>query len=293
MQLILHANLTQISSTKAVSESSTRCCEAWAAGASKQRGVCYVLATGGLETPRILLANRDRHRPASATGTMSSDAITCATWPARSAPFSSPARRALCFRGYRMSPDGVYCRQRFALEEVAQRREGIGNFIARLHHPRITDPAHRSAILSLLYLSKPLIPFEYRQRLHGPTAGSMGDWMRHCTNVLAGPFEAAGFAWHMVRDRMLAERKFPSIIINSKANLYSIDFHAEQYPCAESRISLDETRTRWGSRGSRSIGATHLGMCAPSRVHSSYLPGTSPRVVSAMSNTTRNSSRRR
>jgi choline dehydrogenase-like flavoprotein len=40
---------------------------------------------------------------------------------------------------------------------------------------------------------------------------------------------------------MLAERKFPSIIINSKANLYSIDFHAEQYPNAASRVLLDDT----------------------------------------------------
>ncbi len=140
-----------------------------------------------------------------------------------------------------MSPEGVYCRQRFALEESAQRREGIGNFIARLHHPRITDPAHRNAVLSLLYLAKPLIPYEYAQRLHGADSGSPGDWMRHVANVVTGPLEAASFAWHMARDRKLAERKFPSIIINSKANLFSIDFHAEQYPNDASRVLLDDS----------------------------------------------------
>jgi choline dehydrogenase-like flavoprotein len=145
------------------------------------------------------------------------------------------------YRGYRVSPDGVYCRQRFALEEGAQRREGIGNFVARLHHPRITDPAHRSAILSLLYLAKPVIPYEYQQRLHGADDASARDWLRHVANVITGPFEATGFAWHMLRDRKLAERKFPSIIINSKANLYSIDFHAEQYPNSASRVLLDDS----------------------------------------------------
>jgi choline dehydrogenase-like flavoprotein len=145
------------------------------------------------------------------------------------------------YRGYRISPDGVYCRQRFALEEDAQRREGIGNFVARLHHPRITDPAHRNAVLSLLYLAKPLIPYEYQQRLHGAHQTSAADWMRHVANVITDPFEATGFAWHMLRDRKLAERKFPSIIINSKANLYSIDFHAEQYPNFSSRVLLDDT----------------------------------------------------
>jgi choline dehydrogenase-like flavoprotein len=240
VQLVLHANLTRI----ALDEAGTR-----VTGVSlttlhgrhiHARGARYVLATGGLETPRILLANRERHPTGIGNGhDLVGRYYMCHVAGTIGAiQFSCPT--SAVFRGYRMSADGVYCRQRFALEEAAQRREGIGNFIARLHHPRITDPAHRSAILSLLYLSKPLVPFEYRQRLHGASSASALDWMRHCGNVLSGPLEATGFAWHMVRDRMLAERKFPSIIINSKANLYSIDFHAEQYPCAESRISLDE-----------------------------------------------------
>jgi hypothetical protein len=37
-------------------------------------------------------------------------------------------------------------------------------------------------------------------------------------NVVTGPLDAAEFSWHMLRDRKLAERKFPSIIIRSKAN---------------------------------------------------------------------------
>jgi choline dehydrogenase-like flavoprotein len=42
----------------------------------------------------------------------------------------------------------------------------------------------------------------------------------------------------MLRDRKLAARKFPTIIIHSKANLYSLDFHAEQQPNPSSRVSL-------------------------------------------------------
>jgi choline dehydrogenase-like flavoprotein len=49
------------------------------------------------------------------------------------------------------------------------------------------------------------------------------------------------FAWHLLRDRALAERKFPSIIIRSKANLFSLDFHAEQQPNPSSRVMLDST----------------------------------------------------
>ena len=86
------------------------------------------------------------------------------------------------------------------------------------------------------------IPYEYRIRLHGsePTTAAM--WLQHVVNVALGPADAARFAWHMLRDRKLAERKFPSVIIQSKANLYSLDFHAEQVPDPASRVYLiDET----------------------------------------------------
>ena len=64
--------------------------------------------------------------------------------------------------------------------------------------------------------------------------------------MVTGPFEALGFAWHMLRERKLAERKFPSIIVTSRANLYSIDFHAEQQPEASSRVLLDDARDALG-----------------------------------------------
>lgn len=246
VQVVLHANLTQIELDENGAQVKQLLLQTLKGRRLTVRGGCYVLATGGLETARLLLANRDRHPEGIGNqhdvvgryymchlaGTIGAIQFTCP--------------RGAVHRGYRMSPDGVYCRQRFALEATAQRREAIGNFVARLHHPRITDPAHRSAILSLLYLAKPLIPYEYRQRLHGTDAGSPGDWFRHVKNVVSGPGEATAFAWHMLRDRKLAERKFPSIIINSKANLYSIDFHAEQYPNPASRVLLDDTADALG-----------------------------------------------
>jgi choline dehydrogenase-like flavoprotein len=140
--------------------------------------------------------------------------------------------------GYDISDEGIYCRRRLALNAESQRKFRVGNFIARLHHPRITDPAHRNAVLSLLFLAKLFIPYEYAKRLHGDDRISAADWLRHVGNILARPFDAVGFAGHMLRDRKLAERKFPSIIIRSRANLYSLDFHAEQHPNPSSRVSL-------------------------------------------------------
>jgi choline dehydrogenase-like flavoprotein len=241
VQVVTHANLTQI-----VLDESGRRVTHLALGSlgGKRltvRGSRYVLATGGLETARLLLANRDRH----ARGIGNDHDVVGRYYMCHLAGVIGNIRFSCApgaiFRGYQVSPEGIYCRQRFTLEEAAQRRERIGNFVARLHHPHITDPRHRNAVLSLLYLAKPLIPYEYAVRLHGQDAGSFGKWLRHLANVVTDPFDAVGFAWHMLRDRKLAERKFPSIIINSKANLYSVDFHAEQYPNASSRVTLEDT----------------------------------------------------
>jgi len=200
----------------------------------------FVLAIGGLEAARLLLVSRDvvpngvgnghdvvgRYymcHIAGTVGAISIDRPTSAVW-----------------HGYEVADDGTYCRRRFALREPVQRAQKLGNFIARLHHPRITDPRHRNGILSLLFLAKMFIPYEYRIRLHGsePTTAAM--WLQHVANVALGPADAARFAWHMLRDRKLAERKFPSVIIQSKANLYSLDFHAEQQPNPESRVTLSD-----------------------------------------------------
>ena len=97
------------------------------------------------------------------------------------------------WNGYDVSDEGVYCRRRIALSAASQRQHGIGNFIARLHHPRITDPAHRNAILSLLYLAKFLIPYEYGKRLHGEERADLATWLQTCSQRGHGPLRRRRF----------------------------------------------------------------------------------------------------
>lgn len=197
-----------------------------------------VLAAGGLEVTRLLLASRDA-RPAGIGNDFDQVGRYYMCHLAGTiGALSLTHGQSAAWHGYDLSDEGVYCRRRLALTADAQRRHRIGNFIARLHHPRITDPAHHNSILSLLYLAKPIIPYEYRKRLHGDAEESAAVWLRHVANVARDPFSAVGFAWHLFRDRRLAARKFPSIIIRPKANLFSIDFHAEQFPNASSRVTL-------------------------------------------------------
>jgi choline dehydrogenase-like flavoprotein len=238
IRVLLHGNVTRIQLDARGERVESVAVRTLAGKTLKATAKQFVLATGGLEVARLLLASRDvqpggvgnsrdvvgRYYMCHVAGTIGALQI----------------RRPLgaVWNGYDVSDEGIYCRRRIALTPETQRRLRIGNFIARLHHPRITDPDHRNAVLSLLFLAKFVIPYEYGKRLHGGERASLRMWLQHVRNVMVGPFDAAGFAWHMLKDRKLAERKFPSIIIKPKANLFSLDFHAEQQPTPESRVEL-------------------------------------------------------
>jgi choline dehydrogenase-like flavoprotein len=238
VRVLLHSNVTALHLDAPGSRVESLTVRTLVGKSLTARARQIVLATGGLEVARLLLASHDaqkrgignardlvgRYYMCHLAGTIGALTIN--------RPLGS------VWNGYDVSDEGIYCRRRIALSADAQRRERIGNFIARLHHPRITDPEHRNAILSLLFLAKFVIPYEYGKRLYGDEKASLGTWLKHLRNVVAGPFDAAGFAWHMLKDRKLAERKFPSIIIKPKANLFSLDFHAEQQPNPDSRVTL-------------------------------------------------------
>jgi choline dehydrogenase-like flavoprotein len=246
VRVLLHANVTKIQLNAAGTCVESMTVQTLARKQLQVRARQFVLATGGLEVARLLLANRDVHHDGigNAHNNVGRYYMCHIAGTIGALSINGPLSRV--WHGYDVSDEGVYCRRRLALNEATQREHGIGNFIARLHHPRITDPAHRSSILSLLFLAQALIPYEYGKRLHGGERATLKTWGNHIRNVALGPFDAVGFSWHMFRDRMLAERKFPSIIIKPKANLFSIDFHAEQEPNPLSRVGLDTTNDAFG-----------------------------------------------
>ncbi len=204
-----------------------------------------VLAAGGLEVVRLLLANRDKWP----NGVGNQHDVVGRYYMCHIAGTIGTLKQPgadRVYHNYDVTDDGIYCRRRLALTAGTQRQLRIGNFIARLHHPRITDPQHRTAVLSALQLAKGLISYEYGKRLHGGEIMSWGAWGQHVRNVLGGVGELVAFGHHMARDRVLAARKFPSVIVKSTAGHYSLDFHAEQEPCAVSRVGLAEERDALG-----------------------------------------------
>jgi choline dehydrogenase-like flavoprotein len=206
----------------------------------------YVLAAGGLENARLLLASRDvvtcgignehdvvgRYYMCHLAGSVGQLIVN--------GPITSVRH------SYEVSPDGIYCRRRISAAPAEQRRRQLLNMVARLHFPRIADPSHRNAVLSGLYLVRSMIRYEYGRRLNDADSASWGDYAGHVRNVLTGPLETIGFLTHWLTRRTLAERKFPSVILRNASNRFSLEINSEQTPLADSRVTLIESKDALG-----------------------------------------------
>lgn len=206
----------------------------------------FVLATGGLETARLLLASQaqdahglgnahdlvGRHYMCHIAGTMGALHVENA--------------ESRVWHGYERAWDGVYCRRRLALKPEIQRAHETGNVVMRLHHPRLPDAAHGRGILSAIYLAKPFIAFEYAKRLHSAEMAKASSIARHMLNIAREPFGTAAFLVNWLRLRTFAARKFPSLVVAPRNGVFSLDIHAEQVPNRESRVMLSEKADAFG-----------------------------------------------
>ncbi len=198
-----------------------------------------VLATGGLETARLLLASRDispegvgnqhdvvgRYYMCHIAGNVGSLTISRTLRQVR--------------HGYERSPEGIYCRRRLQVTASEQQRLGLANAVARLHFARITDPSHQSGVLSGLFLARKLISYEYSKRLNDGDA-TAATYARHLLNIATDPLDTAAFLGHWLTQRTLAERKFPSVILHNRTNRFSLEVHSEQLPQVASRVMLND-----------------------------------------------------
>jgi choline dehydrogenase-like flavoprotein len=199
-----------------------------------------VLATGGLEVPRLLLASR--RTQAAGLGNLYDQvgrSYMCHI-AGTLGDLQLDLPRDAVAHGYEIAEDGAYVRRRLAMKPDVQQDLGIASSIARLHFPTIVDPAHGCAPLSALYLAKPFISYEYAKRLAEDTPPSAARWLRHVGNVARDPVGLASFMLHWVRRRTLSARKFPSVIVRTRHNRFTLDYHAEQTPNPDSRVSLSK-----------------------------------------------------
>jgi len=212
----------------------------------KVKAKSYVLAVGGIETARMLLASNKvakqgignehdlvgRFYQCHIAGNVGNLTINGNIDDVR--------------HGYEVSPEGIYCRRRLSLTESTQRQEKLLNMVARLHFPRIVDPTHKSGVLSGLFFARFFISYEYSKRLKDGNQAGLAVYLKHLRNIVFDSFDTIRFLTHWLFKRTLADRKFPSVILRNKTNHFSLEVHGEQTPNYESRISLIDEKDALG-----------------------------------------------
>jgi choline dehydrogenase-like flavoprotein len=203
---------------------------------------CYVLAAGGLETVRLLLASNDV-KPAG-IGNDHDQLGRC--YMSHTAATSG----YVTFTGppafdYERDAEGIYVRRRLWITPAAQRELKLLNVAFRTHLPEIADPAHKDAILSAMYMVKDFVLYEYSRKMRERPMTLRGV-LGHVRNIVTNPVRLARFSGKWVTRRVLAERKLPSVVLGSNRNRFALEFHGEQAPNPESRLTLSQERDRLG-----------------------------------------------
>lgn len=214
------------------------------------RAARVILACGGLETPRLLLASNDTH--VCGLGN-EHDLVGRCYMTHLAGNFGhlrfAGAKTVRAF-DYAKTPDGIYARRLIRITPSVRESQAIGNIVFRPTIAPIDDASHRDAVLSAMFLAKRLIIPEYGRRLvgHGLATEHREAWSRHLVNIALGLPDLAAFGGKWLRRRILATRKLPSVFLRRTDATYPLEFNAEQSPNPDSRVLLGSETDPFGVR---------------------------------------------
>jgi choline dehydrogenase-like flavoprotein len=203
----------------------------------------YVLACGGLESTRLLLASNRCH--AGGIGNHSDHLghwyIAHAWGCIAQIHFNTQPRETIY--GFERDQDGVYVRRRLTFAPEFLLAHGLPNIAMWLENPELGDATHASGVLSLIYLmlSSPLggilLPEAIRQ-------GKLKTARRvsrraHLANVLRDLPRTMRFAVTFGYRRFLQRgHKAPGVYVPSASNTYRLFYHSEHLPHYSSYVAL-------------------------------------------------------
>jgi GMC oxidoreductase/FAD binding domain len=224
------------------------------------RARAYVLACGGLETTRLLLASPGRGgRPlGDHSGHLGSWYMGHIEGVIANIRFNTPPKSTIY--GYERDVEGTYVRRRLTVSREAQHAHELTNVAAWLANPELADPRHRNGILSFCYLAlksplgRRMAPDAQRLSLSGETipgspygGAERGTVRSHLLNVARHPLSVAHFAASFGSGRFLPRRRrVPGFFVFNKQNLYPLQYHGEQVPNQSSKVTLADARNAIG-----------------------------------------------
>jgi choline dehydrogenase-like flavoprotein len=224
------------------------------------RGRVYVLACGGLETTRLLLASEgaDGRELGNHSDHLGRWYMAHVEGIVANVHLATPPRETVY--DYERDVDGVYVRRRFTFTREFQHEHELPNVVAWLANPDLADPRHHSGALSFAYLAlaspagRFLAPEAQRLSLTGervpgaPYPGAeRGSVREHLKNLARGLPSTVRFATGFGVKRFIARRRrAPGFFVYSPENVYPLQYHGEHRPNRESRVTLASHRDALG-----------------------------------------------
>jgi choline dehydrogenase-like flavoprotein len=209
----------------------------------------FIVAVGGLESARLLLASSQRSgsRMGSGHESLGRYYMTHLDGIVGNVHFRTTVPKAAY--SYERSHDGVYCRRLLCLKAETQLRERLLNLGSVFYMPTPTDPAHRDSLLSAFVLAKEVMHYTnggFRNRRVGMSREEPLHLGQHVKNVMQHPTELASFAVRWPQKRWLTSRAVPSFLAKSKSGEYRLHFSAEQSPSLSNVVALDKDSDEFG-----------------------------------------------
>lgn len=202
----------------------------------------FVLATGGIENARLLLASTGPRFPAGLGN--QHDNVGRYYMVHLSGTYTDVKLhdKNQLWGGFERDANGVYCRRRWWFPEPAQAAHKLLNTIFFLYHAN-TDNGHRDVLFSTRFVAKAVLSIVGQrsvQQVISQARQVLPGAREHFVNILKnGLFEIPDLI--RLGFQRLARRRLP-FLMPSKHNAYwGLYFQAEQAPNRESRVCLSPT----------------------------------------------------
>jgi len=208
-----------------------------------------VLATGGVEATRLLLAVQRRWPDhfGGTGGPLGRYYMGHLSGRVASLVFDDPA--SIADYDLVLDSGGAYRRRRFALTEQTQLENKLLNCAFWIDNPQFCDPRHRSGVLSAYFLVLTIPPIGRRAQAAsdrplelGPKPYPIG---AHLMNIVGDGPQFAKDVYMILRDRFKRTKK-SSYTLHNRGGRFALYYHGEQMPNPDNRIVLTDELDRHG-----------------------------------------------
>ena len=210
----------------------------------------FVLAAGGLESARLLLAS-NRQTPGGLGNEQDLVGRFYMTHPVAEIGELelTDAQGATQAGGFQMTRDSVYCRRMIRLRDAVQQDHDLLNLAAALWYPEPGDPSHEDPLLSTFALVRAGMArarVDWKSTGIHSRYGEIEDVPAHVANVARGLPAVGEYGAMWARRRWLSRRTLPSFMTNPESGQMRLRFDAEQTPEAANRVTLSRQLDAFG-----------------------------------------------